>query len=42
MAEFSLLHWLIVLAVLPVLWLLSPAGVAFIIGWRATRGGRRS
>jgi hypothetical protein len=41
MGNFGLLHWLIVLAVLPVFWLLSPAGVAFVIGWRATRRGRR-
>lgn len=42
MSGFSFFHWLIVLAVLPVVWLLSPAGVAFIIGWRATRRDRRS
>lgn len=42
MGEFTVLHWLIVLAVLPFVWLLSPAGILFIIAWRATRRGRRS
>jgi hypothetical protein len=40
MGNFSLLHWLIVLALLPVVWLFSPAGIAFVIGWRATRRRR--
>jgi hypothetical protein len=40
MAAFDLLHWLLVLAALPFVLLLSPAGVLLLIGWRATRRPR--
>lgn len=40
MGNFDLLHWLLVLLVLPFVWLLSPAGLLFVIGWRATRRPR--
>jgi lipopolysaccharide export LptBFGC system permease protein LptF len=41
MESFDFLHWVIVLAVLPFVWLLLPVGAAFVIGWRATRRSRR-
>lgn len=40
MGNFGVLHWLFVLLVVPAVWLLSPAGVLALIGWRATRRPR--
>lgn len=41
MNGFSIWHWLVVLAALPVVWLFSPAGVLLLVGWRGTRRERR-
>lgn len=38
---FDVLFGLCVVAALALAWLLSPAGVLFVIGWRATRRVRK-